>query len=340
MKKNLVKALCSLMLSALVISGCQKQILDKEETPGADERSFQANRGDNDEDNNNCRLKHLDYGTGYTLDFKYNHKGLASEVLLSFSDGYFERHEIGYDRRGKLVKTRITSLDLPVILYDFSRSGDLITRAKGYFEGTNELWRDIRYTYNRQGQMTKLDDIVQDVHMKYFYNRQGYNTHGDFFIGDELNFSYDYKFNRPNRNPFLAIPGVPFGFWDFFLPLWDKRWEDDDRFTIYENGSPVIILETDASQTSMITGPHHYLTSATKFDIITESFYTESMTYQNCRGRGDDDITAPATRQLKPMSPLARLQRILRNPTKKIKQQLNEFKNLYPDLLNHRQPYN
>lgn len=333
MKKNLFKTLCSLLLSVLFFSGCQKQILEKEEIPATDNSSgLQARTADNEP---SCRLKHLDYGTGSTLDFKYNHKGLASEVLLNFSDGYFERHEISYDRRGKLVKTRITSLDLPVILYDFSGPGDLITRAKGYFEGTNELWRDIRYTYNRQGQMTKLDDIVQDVHMKYFYNRQGYNTHGDFLIGDELNFSYDYRFNRPNRNPFLAVPGVPFGFWDFFLPLWDKRWEDDDRFAIYENGSPVIILETDASQTSMTTGPHNYLISATKFDMISESFYTESMTYQNCRGRGDDDadVTAPASRQVKPMSPITRLQRILKSPTKKLKQQLNEFKNQYTGRL-------
>jgi hypothetical protein len=327
MKKNFLKTICSLMLSALLISGCQKQILEKDEAPGVDEQGLQASRGENDGDNNSCQLKHLDYGTGYTLDFKYNNKGLASEVLLSYSDGYFERHEIGYDRRGMLVKTKITSLDLPVILYDFSNSGGFITRANGYFEGTNEPWRDIRYTYNRQGQMTKLDDIVQDIHLKYFYNRQGYNTHGDIYFGNELYLSYDYGFNRPNRNPFLAVPGVPFGFWDLTLPLWDKRWEDYDRITIYENGSPIVTLETDASQTRMTTEPHNYLTSATKFDIISESFYTESMTYQNCRGR-NDDLSAPPSNSKTAigMSAITRVKKIINGHSKNMKQELQALK--------------
>lgn len=327
MKKNFLKICCSLMLFAGLFTGCKKEILEKDETPAIDESSgLQSRTGDNGP---GCQLKHVDYGNGYTLDFKYNHKGLASEVLLSFSDGYFEQHKIFYDRRDRLVKTKITSPDLPVIIYDFSHTGDFITRANGYFEGTHEPWRDIRYSYNRKGQMTKLDDIVQDVHMRYSYNNQGYNTHGEFFLGTDLYYTYDYKFRIPNRNPFLAVHGVPFGFWDFSLPLWDKRWESSDRQVLYEEGSPTVILDTDPNQTTMSTGPHNYLLAATKYDMISESFYTETMTYQHCGGGDDDAGVSIENRQVKPISPAAKLQRILMGPAKNLKQQLQEFKRQY-----------
>ncbi len=325
MKKNLISLSTALLLALLSFTGCQKEILEKDETPVSDNNSLQASKGD---DNPGCQLKHVDYGTGYTLDFKYNHKGLASEVLLNYSDGYFERHEIFYDRRNRLIRTKITSLDFPVILYDFYHSGDLITRANGYFEGTNEPWRDIRYSYNRKGQMARLDDIVQELHMRYSYNNQGYNNHGELSFGNDLYYTYDYEFKIPNRNPFLAVPGVPFGFWDVFLPLWNKRWESSNRFVLYENGSPLLVLDTDPDQTTMNTGLHNYLLSATKYDMISESFYTESMSYQNCGG-GCDDATSSIKQQFKPISPVARLHRILTGPAKNIKLQLREYKKQY-----------
>ena len=325
MKQKLLSLSTAMLFALLFFTGCQKEIQINEETPVAGENSLQART--NDDDNPGCQLKHVDYGNGFTLDFKYNNKGLASEVLLSYSDGYFERHSIFYDRRDRLVKTRIVSPD-PVIVFDFSHSGDLITRANGYFEDSHEPWRDIRYSYNRKGQMTKLDDVVQDLHMKYFYNNQGYNNRGELYLGTDLYYTYDYAFRIPNRNPFLAVNGLGFGFWDVFLPLWDKRWKSSDRYVIYEEGSPTVILDTDPAQTTMVTGSNNYLTSATKYDRISESFYTESMTYRNCGGghENDNDAATSANKQFKPLSPIAKLQRILNSPSKNIKQQLKELK--------------
>ena len=76
----------------------------------------------------------------------------------------------------------------------------------------------------------------------------------------------------------------------------------------------------------MVNGPHNYLTSATKYDRISESFYTESMSYKNCGGGHNEDAATTAVKQLKPLSPVAKLQRILSGPSKNIKQQLKELK--------------
>ncbi|MEO7306137.1 MAG: hypothetical protein ABIR78_02790 [Ferruginibacter sp.] len=327
MKKKFLIYLTSLFTALLFLSSCQKETQLNTETPVANENSLQASK--NDDDKPECQLKHLDYGTGYTLDFKYNNKGLASEVLLSYSDGYFERHAIFYDNKDRLIKTRIVSSDLTIIVFDFSHSGDLITRANGYYEDSHEPWRDIRYSYNHKGQMTKLDDIVQDVHMKYFYNNQGSNTYSELYFGTDLYLTTDLAFKIPNRNPFLAVNGLDFGFWDFFLPLWEQRWESYDRWVIYEEGSPVIILDTDPAKTTMITGPHNYLTADTKYDRISESYFTETMTYKNCGGHeneNNNDAATPSGKQFKQLSPVAKLQRILNGPSKNIKKQLKDLK--------------
>ena len=90
--------------------------------------------------------------------------------------------------------------------------------------------------------MIKLDDVVQDVHMKYSYNNQGYNSHSELYFGSDLYFTTDLVFKIPNRNLFLAVNGLGFGFWDFFLPQFDKRWESNDRWVVYVEGSPTVIL--------------------------------------------------------------------------------------------------
>ena len=119
-------------------------------------------------------------------------------------------------------------------------------------------------------------------------------------------------------------------FWGFTLPTFDKEWESNDYVVFYEESTPTVVLNTDPAQTTMVTGPHNYLTSATKYDMISESFYTESMNYRNCGGREDDDDDArsPAAKQFKPLSPVAKLHKILSlgGASKNSKQQLQELK--------------
>ncbi len=82
MKKKLISFSTALLLALLSFTGCQKEILEKDEIPAADNNSgLQTRTGDNQSE---CQLKHLDYGTGYTLDFKYNRQGLVSEVFTEF----------------------------------------------------------------------------------------------------------------------------------------------------------------------------------------------------------------------------------------------------------------
>ena len=329
MKKKLISLSTVITFALLFFTGCQKEIQQKEETPLAGENSLQSRT--NTDDDPGCQLKYLDYDRGLALSFKYNNDGLAREVMLDYGDGLPEVHKITYDRKDRLVRTKVyDNYNGIVIDFIFFYNRNLITRATGYYEGTHNLWRDIFYTYNNKDQMIKLDDVVQDIHVKYFHNRQGYHDHGEYYVGNDLLITWDYKFNIRNRNPFLAVPGVYFGFWDFTLPTFDKEWESNDYVVFYEEGTPTVVLNTDPAKTRMHTGPHNYLTSATKYDRISESFYTETMNYKNCGGghenENDNDAATSTGKQFKPLTPRAKLQRILSGPSKNIKQQLTELK--------------
>ncbi len=59
--------------------------------------------------------------------------------------------------------------------------------------------------------------------------------------------------------------------------------------------------------------------------MISESFYTESMTYQNCGGGHDDNFTASSSKQVKPLSPVNKLKRIVAGRGKEVKAKIKEL---------------
>jgi hypothetical protein len=322
MKKIFFKSTSLFLLAALLITGCQKQIQEKENTIIEEENSSAAR---NDDDKPGCQLTHYDDGSGYSLDIKYSKKGLASELSQTYSDGYHETHQIFYDKKERFIKTRITSTDYPVIKYDFIYTGDVITRAKGYLEGTNEPFADIFYTYNRKGQLIRTDDVIRDYHLKYTYNTKGFVGHTDYYLGTDLFVTYDYTYRIPNKNPYLAIPGVDYGFWGGFD--FDKWWETSDYIVLYDEGTPYVLADYDQARTVLNKGPHDYLNSAVYYDRVSESNITLTFNYQNC-GRGSHDDNAASSvlnRQNQPLSPANKLRRVLTAPGKEIKAKMKEL---------------
>ena len=56
--------------------------------------------------------------------------------------------------------------------------------------------------------MTKLDDIVQDIHMKYFYNNQGYNSRGEFYTSLVLEAWGQGQITAHNAAEFMGIDNL------------------------------------------------------------------------------------------------------------------------------------
>jgi len=327
MKKNFFRGIYSLIFSALLFSGCQK-IPQQElmsEDPG------QANSRINN-DNNNCRLQSIVTDFGYTESFSYNQKGLTDKWRIDYGGGDYFEHQITYDKKNRIKGTHVIApVFLPgdAINYTFYSSGKFTTRALGYLE-SGPIWADYNYSYNNKGQMIRLDETVNDIHTRYYYDNKGYCRRSDLYIGTELNLTLFMDFEISNKNPYLALNGVNFGFPFEIFNVFDKRWNSFGSWVMYENGNPIVISEDDPAQTVIHTGQGDYTTYAKYFDIPSESSYEMTFNYSNCNGGDNDDksevFLANSVKQNRPMPLLASLKKILGTHSKNMKQELTDFK--------------
>jgi hypothetical protein len=339
MKKNFSITSFGVLLTILFFSGCQKNT--EQLIPGNDLQDPTVAANSSKTEDNQCRLRRWEESTGLVYDFHYNNKGLADLWRLDYGGGDFEEHHIKYDNKNRIKSTHIIA---PVVLpgdainYTFYNNGNVTTRATGYLE-SGGIWADIFYTYNNKGQMIKEDDNVSDYHTRFYYDNKGFNSGYDFYIGSEIVYKVASKFNISNRNPYLAIPGVDYGFPSFTWPLFDKRWNSSQSIIFYDEGVPYVIYEDDPSQTIMQTGNSNYLTFVHYFDQASETTNDITITYQNCDGRNDDNANMPAPSPLKNSGQISiknELIKILCRHSGNIKQELKTFSRQYAKQLNQK----
>lgn len=334
MKKKLLKTLGSLLFAALLFTGCQK--VTPEFTAPENETNVQDEAVAKDKNNEkNCRLQSYETDWGYSENFSYNQKGLADIWRIDYGGGDYFEHQITYDNKNRIKATHVLApVFLPgdAINYTFYSSGNFTTRALGYLE-SGPIWADYKYTYNNKGQMTRLDETVNDIHTRYYYDNKGYCRRSDYYIGTELNLTLLMDFEISNKNPYLALNGVNFGFPFEIFNVFDKRWNSFGSWVIYDNGNPIVVNEDDPAQTVIHTGQGHYATYAKYFDIPSESFYEMTFNYSDCNGgnnvEGSKVIPATSVKQNRPAPAMASLKKILGMPSKNIKQQLIQFKQQY-----------
>lgn len=324
MKKNLFTRTFSLILLALIFTGCQK-ISDQELVSGNDGKGQENFRGND----NTCRLRSFVQSDGFNENFHYNNKGLADRWFIDYGDGTSFDYHITYDRKDKLKSARML-FGGDAVNFTFYNTGNRTTRLTGFFESNGEPYADIYYTYNRKGQMISLDDIVADIHSRFSYDRMGNNNKIDMYFGTELFYTYLLTFDNPNKNPYLALNGVDYGFTTFFFlaTKFDKRWNSSGTFIIYDNGAPIVAADDDPAQTQIQTGIGNYVTYASYYDVVNESSYDLRFEYENCGNGNCDDKAAKQTQPVKrtAMNANTKLRKIFDVRSENMKQQLMDFK--------------
>jgi hypothetical protein len=339
MKKNLLKTLAVLITTVLLFSNCKKEI---EQLPIMnDVQDEQVSRPhDND---NKCQLRRVDFVNNQFLtqfyEFHYNHKGLVDKWRLDYGelDG-FREFQITYDN-----KNRIKKADAGGDYLTFYYNGNFITHVTKHLVPSGKLIEDTYIKYDAKGQMIKQDEVLGDFHTRFFYNNKGFNTRTDYYVGNELVIESHHRFNISNRNPYFAVNGIDYGFPFPNWPLFDKRLQSQDSTIEYgadeETGGPLLVSDFDPAKTRMQTGTHNYLKHVYYYDRAADPLFSEkeiTFTYQNC-GDNDDDFDktlapSPVTKR-GPLSPIDRLNKILSQPSKNIKQELKTFRKQY---LGHR----
>jgi hypothetical protein len=273
MKKNYLKLISSVLLIFLFLTGCKKEMLDYPVTSESKLLSMSAPNVHKNE----CQLTYaIDWNSNPNW-FHYNDKGLADEWRIDFGSGIPDIFTMTYDNKNQLSHAEWHFDGALNATIEFVWTGNHIT---------NENWNqggflfDVVNTYDQKGQLVKRE-ISYGFRAEIEYSPDGNPISYFAYFADELFISDILTYNQPNKNPFLAIQGIPYGF-PYVAYVFGKRHETSDIFTDYSSGTPIVGLDNDPAQTVMELTHQRYLSSVTFFDRASESFKTRNFEYQNC----------------------------------------------------------
>jgi len=277
MKKNLLMNLTFIFFAALLLSGCKKSI--EETTEVATEESTKSKQVKDkqlDPKKNECQLTFgYDHG-GFPNYFHYNSMGLVDEWRIVRPEMQYII-TMTYDNKNRLSTASFPDHDFLVSI-EFVWSGDRITREHWDVGGFFQF--DYINTYDRHGRIIKRETSNGYTGIIEF-TPEGNHLRDVLYFNGELLQSDDYTYNQPNKNPFTAIPGLPYAFL-YTNPYQSKWYATSNKFIENYTGNPVVVLDTDPAQTVMEFGFRHYLSSVTYYDRVSETFMTRNFEYQNC----------------------------------------------------------
>ncbi len=254
MKKNFLN-LTLVLFAAMFIASCEKSV---------------------HETTDKCQLTFgYDHG-GFPNYFHYNSIGLVDEWRIDLPENQYII-KMGYDSKNQLSTASFLDNETPISI-DFVWTGDRITRE--HWDVGGFLQFDYINTYDNHGRIIKRE-TTNGFYSIIEFTPQGNHLRDRVYSGTELTQSDEYTYNQPNKNPFTAIPGLPYAFL-YTNPYQSKWYATSNKFTEYENGNPVVVLDTDPAQTVMEFGFRNYLSSVTYYDRVSETFMTRNFEYQNC----------------------------------------------------------
>lgn len=258
-----------LLLAALLLVGCQKSI---NESAG----ETLARTIPDASLKNQCQLTRLNI-EGFDHHFHYNSQGLADEWRIEYGSGIPDVYTMEYDNDNRLSRAQYHYNGDLIGTVEFEWVKNLITEEHWDYSG---FLFDVLNIYDAKDQMIKRE-ISYGYTATIDYSPIGNLSKGEIFFDGELLDSRDYTYNIPNRNPFLAIRGIPYGF-PFISFVFSKWWETSEKITVFENGIPYLIYDTDPAQIVMQLGFQNYPVAIVNYDRISNTYVPYGFEYQNC----------------------------------------------------------
>ena len=270
MKKNLLKLICAFLAIGLLIESCQKSINEPKEEIGSVNVSTTIPK-------NQCQLTYaVDWNSSPNW-FHYNSKGLCDEWKIDFGSGIPDIFTMVYDNSNRLSSAEWHFDGALVGTIQFIWTGKNITTEHWDLDG---FLFDVVNTWNSKGELIKRE-ASYGIWATMEYSPVGNPVEVLLYLDGELIGSDVLTYNIPNRNPMSAIRGIPYAF-PYANYVFGKFHETSDIYSIYDNGVPFVVLDTDPKQTKIQFGFQDYPSSITFFDRVSNSFMTRDFEYQNC----------------------------------------------------------
>src|SRR5258705_4380444 len=208
MKKNYAASFIATFTAfALFFTSCKKELRDG---PGApqDQTSSRLDNG-HDGDNKECRLifgTNKDPSGSANFTFHYNSKGLADEWNIE-NYGLFKQE---YDAGGRLKKAGLWQGGQVsfTVQFFYNGSSTKVWKELLYFGATNNLMDEIFYYYDVRGNLVKVQSVLSNWVAYFAYSAEGSLTRSDLLFGGFPVYTAIYQYNKPVKNPYLAVPGI------------------------------------------------------------------------------------------------------------------------------------
>ena len=291
MKKNYFKPISLLLFTALLITGCQKDLKEVKELN--EEIADQSRQRGGDHDNGGCRLTNYDYYDGISdynaIEYYSYKKGLVDEWLASYGSLF----KMEYDRNEKLKIARMYDGETLINTIKFIYRNDKVIKEIWYAGNTNQMDDEVIYDYNRKGQMTRNESLSYDYYVTYTYTNEGDLKSWFYFSGGLPSQKAEYTYRDEFKNPYNARPGIDYSFVyansGFGV---SDTWCSSEKVTFYdEEGSPSVHYDLDPKKTKWLSGPKKYPAKASYIDRITRGSVTNTFEYENCSGHHNDSET-------------------------------------------------
>ncbi|MEO7445017.1 MAG: hypothetical protein ABIT96_11005 [Ferruginibacter sp.] len=320
MKKNSIALGKLIALIFLFFTGCQKDTKLNEETTFVNGNSLQAITS---QKNQECQLTHFSV-EGFDNRFHYNNNGLTDEWRIDYGDGIPDVFTMQYNANNQLSKAWLHYDGQLLATINFVWNRNLITEEHWDYLG---YLFDVENIYDRKGQMIKRE-FSDGYSVATTFSPNGNTPRVDLLYDGELFLKLDFTYNQPNKNPFLAIRGIPYGF-PFIAFTFSNWWETSEKQTVYENGVPSVVLDMDPAQTVMQLGFQNYSTSITAYDRIGNSYYHYGFEFQNCgpNETANSAILPGKDKGINLNSKKARLMKAMMSHGRQLREGLLEIKN-------------
>jgi hypothetical protein len=286
MKQNLM--LFGLML-LFVVSSCKRETaLDPTDLSSQSPASGEANAAEGRL--GQCRLVYDDRDGVFGNTFHYNNRGLVDQQVDEYYDGYPDVYTFTYDNFNRLKTCHgLFNSNGFAIDVKYQYQGGRLVHETVYQAGTTNILNEISTTYNFLGQVIRRGSTIRNEYCTITWGLFGNYPLINYYIDGALYMKEEFTYRQFNRNPLKTLAGFPFMLprYDFEFSNW---WETSDKFTVYEDGIPSVIVDYDPNTAVMDLGPQQYLHSVTNFDRATQQNTVGTFEYENCGGANNDHM--------------------------------------------------
>jgi hypothetical protein len=327
MKKNYLELISPFLAFLLVIIGCQKEI--KDEPIGTSKSELQS-KGYHDRDKRECRLvtaSVTDAVANFTHSYHYNAAGLCDEwtILDGLGTSVFKQK---YDRTGRLSGSawHLDGELMNTIVFTYKRNK--VIKETWYVGNTKDVFDEIRYTYNAQGWIVKSESFLNDWYSVTKYSWAGNVLSVDLAFGGSPVYTAIMKYDRPAKNPYLSVPGIPH-FFTYYTPTsFASKWHASAIKEIaYDiDGTAIVSFDYDPARTIWELSRKNNVLSTTYYDRLSESWFNYSFDYADCDARHSSKQPSPPSTDISNGKENDKLSLLRINPRLPVNEQFKQLR--------------